>query len=278
MKAITNERFDEERAFYGTDHMHMIDCSFDGPADGESAFKESQDIVIENCFFALRYPFWHDTALSISDSKMTDLCRAAIWYSNDVHVQRSDLHGIKAVRECGDVELKECDIVSAEFGWFTDRILLEDCTLKSEYPFMRASEVSFKNVSMNGKYSFQYVEGGCIEDSELKTKDAFWHAKDLTIRDCVIEGEYLAWYSEDLTFINCTIRGTQPFCYCKGLKLIDCVMEGADLAFERSEVDATILSPIESVKNPRAGRIVARSIGELILDDPACACELETNE
>ena len=39
-----------------------------------------------------------------------------------------------------------------------------------------------------------------------------------------------------------------------------------DLAFEDSEVKATILSPVTSIKNPLAGRIEAESVGEVIID------------
>ena len=60
MKLIENKTFDEERALYGSDGVRAVACRFDGPADGESAFKESKNIETEDCFFNLRYPFWHD--------------------------------------------------------------------------------------------------------------------------------------------------------------------------------------------------------------------------
>lgn len=40
MKVIQNQTFDVERALYGSHDILVKDCSFDGPADGESAFKE----------------------------------------------------------------------------------------------------------------------------------------------------------------------------------------------------------------------------------------------
>lgn len=44
MKIIENQTFDEERALYGSDGVMLEDCAFDGPADGESALKESRNI------------------------------------------------------------------------------------------------------------------------------------------------------------------------------------------------------------------------------------------
>ena len=103
----------------------------------------------------------------------------------------------------------------------------------------------------------------------MDTKDACWHSKNVTVQDSVVKGEYLGWYSEGLTLIRCEIIGTQPLCYCKRLKLVDCRMYGCDLAFEYSDVNATIDGHIDSVKNPKSGKIVADSVGKIISEDSA---------
>ena len=134
--------------------------------------------------------------------------------------------------------------------------------------FMRSSELTFRNLEMKGKYSFQYTENALFENCTLDTKDALWHAKNVTLRNCTIKGEYLAWYCENVTFDHCKIIGTQPLCYCKDLILIDCEMWEADLAFEKSHVNATVTTPMISVKNPASGIITLPSVGEWICDDP----------
>ena len=267
MKTIQNQTFDEERALYGSRDILVKDCAFDGPADGESAFKECADIRAEHCFFNLRYPFWHVHGLKISDSEMTELCRAALWYTDHVEITGTKMHGIKALRECADASLENCDIVSPEFGWSVRGIRMKDCTAESEYFMMRSEHLNFENVHIKGKYSFQYIENSVFENCEFDTKDAFWHAKHVLVRNSVVKGEYLAWYCEDVTFENCQIIGTQPLCYCKNLKLINCEMIDTDLAFERSEVEATVLTPMLSIKNPYAGHISVPSVGENIRDD-----------
>ncbi|MCI8361207.1 MAG: DUF3737 family protein [Clostridiales bacterium] len=268
MQTITGKTFDEERALYGAQNLTVRDCAFDGPADGESAFKEGRDVTVENCFFNLRYPFWHDDRLRIAASEMTAACRAALWYSNDITVADTKLHGIKALRECRNVVLRGCDIVSPEFGWSSQGVDMEDCTVQSEYFMMRSDRLAFRNVRMQGKYSFQYIAGSVFEDCVFDTKDAFWHAKNVTVKNSLVKGEYLAWYSENVTFENCRIIGAQPLCYCKGLRLIRCEMIDADLSFERSQVEATLTAPIVSVKNPLSGHIYVPDLGELILDIP----------
>ena len=274
MTIIENKTMDAERALYGSDGVLVRGCAFDGPADGESALKESRDVQVENSFFNLRYPFWHDRGLRISGSELTDKCRAALWYSEGVEITDTKMHGIKALRECADVKMRGCDIVSPEFGWSVRGCEMENCTAESEYFMMRSRDLHFKGVKLKGKYSFQYIENSVFENCEFDTKDAFWHAKNVIVRDSVVRGEYLAWYCENVTFERCRIIGTQPLCYCKGLKLIDCEMIGTDLAFEKSEVEATVTTAIDSIKNPYAGRISAPAAGEIIIDDPMARCEL----
>ena len=63
MRTIQNQTFDEERALYGLQETLVRDCTFDGPADGESAFKECADVEADHCFFNLRYPFLARRAL-----------------------------------------------------------------------------------------------------------------------------------------------------------------------------------------------------------------------
>ena len=268
MQTIINQTFDEERALYGSKHVEAIGCRFEGPADGESAFKESSDIIVRDCFFNLRYPFWHDKKLSVAGSEMTELCRAALWYSEDVEIKDTKMHGIKALRECADVRISGCDIISPEFGWSVRGIEMRDTSVRSEYFMMRSERLTFDHVKLNGKYSFQYITDSVFTGCEFDTKDAFWHAKNVVVKDSVIKGEYLGWYCENVTFENCTLIGTQPLCYCKGLKLINCRMIDCDLAFEKSDVEADIVSSVVSIKNPRSGRITAESVGEIIMDDP----------
>ena len=271
MKKIEDMRFGEERALYGSQNLHLKNCSFDGEEDGESALKESSCVVVERTLCNLRYPFWHNTALEILDCQMTEKCRAALWYSEKIGIRGSRLHGTKALRECKQIQVEDCDIRSEEFGWFCQGIDLSNSTARGEYFMLRSKGLRLSGLHFGGKYSFQYIENAVLDRCELDTKDAFWHAKNVTVKDSVVKGEYLGWYSEGLTLINCKIIGTQPLCYCKDLKLIDCEMIDTDLAFERSHVEATVTTPILSIKNPFSGFITA-PCAELILDDPRAKC------
>ena len=275
---IQNQTYDAERALYGSRNVIAENCRFDGPADGESAFKESQNITARDCYFNLRYPFWHDTGVTVDHCEMTELCRAALWYCDDVHIDNSQLHGIKALRECANVQMQQCDIVSEEFGWMSRGITMRDCSAKSAYFMLNSRDLTFQNVTLEGKYSFQYVENATFIHCNFNTKDSLWHAKNVRVVDSTIRGEYLAWYCENVTFERCHIIGTQPLCYCRGLTLIDCTMDEADFAFEKSEVQATLLAPVISIKNPTAGRITVPGVDEIILDDPAAACEIVVKE
>ena len=277
MKVIENQNFPNERDLYAATDVLLRNCSFDGAEDGESALKEASNVRLESCYMNLRYPLWHDEGVELIDVTMTAQCRAALWYTQNIRIKRSNLLGIKALRECSRIGIYDTKIESPEFGWKSRFIDMSGCGIVSEYLFFMASEIHLRDIRFQGKYSFQYVENVTIENSVLDTKDAFWHSKNVTVKNSLVKGEYLAWYSENLTLVNCKIIGTQPLCYCKNLKLIDCEMEGTDLSFEYSEVQATVKGNILSVKNPRAGKIVADSITELIYTDDSkyeCKCEV----
>ena len=269
---ITGQTFDEERVLYHLQFADVENCRFEGPADGESALKEARNIRMADCHFSLRYPLWHVRNFRLEQVSMDDQARAALWYCDRGIIEDSRLHGIKALRECAQVALNRCDIVSPEFGWKCRGITLEDSTVTAEYLFLDSHNVKLDRVRMKGKYSFQYMENLTIRDSYLDTKDAFWHSKNVTVINSTVKGEYLAWFSEGLTMINCHIVGTQPLCYCKDLKLVDCTMESTDLAFEYSDVDASIQGHVDSIKNVRSGCVTVDSVGEVISGDTVMEC------
>ncbi len=281
MEKIEGERFGQERALYNRKNIWLKDCRFEGEEDGESAVKQCENVVAKNCHMALRYPFWHVNGLTIEGGEMTDGCRAAMWYDRDVRIERCSMNGIKALRECDGVTVSGSTILSPEFGWKCRGIELKDCKLTSQYAFLDSERVTLDNVDFDGKYSFQYVRGMKITRSRLNTKDAFWHTSDVVVEDSEIVGEYLGWYSRNLTLVRCKIVGTQPLCYCEGLTLIDCTMEDCDLSFEYSDVEASVVGHIDSVKNVRSGYVRADSIGEVLTTEDsvyACNARIETKK
>lgn len=50
MTVVEKQTLDEERALYGSKGIIINDCTFDGPADGESAVKEASDVQVNRCF------------------------------------------------------------------------------------------------------------------------------------------------------------------------------------------------------------------------------------
>lgn len=259
-----NEIFEEERALYGARNITLEGCAFEGEADGESALKESEGVLAKDTRFALRYPLWHARSVLLQDCEMTEGCRAPLWYAEDVTVKDCKIRGVKAVRECRGVQLVDTDAESVEFGWRSNGIRVKGGSLSGEYAFFGSSRIEIDGISFSGKYSFQYAEEVTIKNAVLKTKDAFWHAKGVTVYDSLIEGEYLGWYSENLRLVRCTLRGTQPLCYARGLVLEDCRMENADLAFEKSEVNATVIGKIDSVKAISSGTVVCDGCGAVL--------------
>lgn len=267
MNTIKKVVRDDERAFYGSKNVEFVKVKIEGPADGESAFKECSNIQVIDSSLKLRYPFWHDTKLYVSNCRMTKTCRAPLWYSKDVTINKVKCKGVKAVRECSDVNILDSTFDSVEFGWQSNNLDLVNSSVIGNYAFLHSNVIKLNKVYLKGKYSFQYVTDLVIKDSVLDTKDAFWHAKNVFVENSVVNGEYLAWYAENVKFVNCHIKGTQPICYAKNIVFDNCTFEDCDLAFENSEVNGTIKGTLVSIKNPLKGHIVIDEIPEMISDE-----------
>ena len=266
MKLIKNSEFGGERPLYCEHGLRLEDVTVHA---GESALKETSDIEAVRCRFAGKYPFWCCDRFTAKNCLFTEGARAALWYSRGLLMEDTLVEAPKMFREMEDMTLHRVRIPNAlETLWRCKGVVLEDVEIeKGDYLFMHSSDIRISRLKLQGNYSFQYCRNVEIRDSVLDTKDAFWETENVTVYDSVISGEYLGWYSRNLRLVNCRIGGTQPLCYAENLVMENCVLDpDADLAFEYSSVHADLRGAVTSVKNPRSGRIVADSYGEIILD------------
>lgn len=281
MEKITNTFFEGERPLYGRRDIVLEDVKI---YPGESAFKETANIIARRCEFMGKYPFWHTDGALIEDCLFTVYGRAAIWYSKNITMRNTRVEAPKIFRELDGVTLENVRLTCAEETlWNCRDIVLRNVEVsKGDYLLMNGRNIEVENLQLQGNYTFQDVKHAVVRNSVLNSKDAFWHTENVTVYDSVLNGEYLGWYSKNLRLVNCVISGTQPLCYVEGLVMENCTMaESADLAFEYTTLQAEINSAVTSIKNPLGGRIIVRSIGELILDENCRnrgACEIVVEE
>lgn len=267
MNSHIHVSFKGERALFKSSNVEVIDCVFD---EGESPLKESNNLVIEKSTFSWKYPLWYCHTVQCNNTTFNEMARAGIWYTRNARFTDCIYHAPKLFRKCRDIEIYGGDFHNgSETFWWCDGMLVENVSLKGDYVFMKSKNLSVKNFNLVGNYSFDGCEDVVIRDSVLKTKDAFWNSKNIECYNCVIEGEYFGWNSENVYLEDCTIISHQGFCYMKNVKLVNCKIINTDLCFEYCEdIDATILTHVDSIKNPISGTIRCPSVGELILDDP----------
>ena len=279
MEIIKDQYLEGERPLYARHGLRIENVTI-GP--GESSLKEGSDLEAEDCEFKGKYPFWECKHVTIKNCIFREGGRAAIWYSKDIEMADCLVEAPKMFRRISDLKLENVKFPNAlETFWDCKDIEAKNIEAdKGDYIFMHCSDIKIDGFRLQGNYSFQYAKDVVIRNADMDTKDAFWEAEDVTVYDSRINGEYLGWYSKNLHLVNCKIGGTQPLCYCENLVLENCVFEeDADLAFEYSDVEASLIGPVTSVKNPRTGRINADSYGEIILDGNIKApadCEIRT--
>lgn len=281
MDIIKDKEFEGERPLYRASDLRLENVTIH---KGESSLKETRNIQADGCRFEGKYPFWCCDGFEINNCLFTEGGRAALWYSRNLLMTNTVVEAPKMFRDMDGIELHDVKLLhAAETLWHCKNIKLSNVEVnEGDYIFMHCENIEIDNLTLNGNYSFQYCKNVTIRNSTLNTKDAFWNTENVTVIDSTLNGEYLAWYSNRLTLINCKIIETQPLCYADNLRLVNCEMApDADLAFEYSEVDADIRGNVTSVKNPRKGRIVADSFGEVIIDENIKApanCIVETRK
>lgn len=266
MTIIRGEEYGGERPLFAAHDLRLEGVTFHA---GESALKCCRNIEASRCRFEGKYPFWHTEGFRVTDCVFTEGARAALWYSTGLQMTDTLVEAPKMFREMTGLTLRNVRIPDAqETLWHCRGVNLSQVEVAhADYLFMHSERIRIENYRQQGNYSFQYCRDVEIRNAVIDSKDAFWNTENVTVYDSELTGEYLGWHSRNLRLVNCRIAGTQPLCYARGLVMENCVMApDCDLAFEDSDLQATISSEVRSVKNPRSGRIVARGYGEVILD------------
>lgn len=267
METIKNTTFGGERPLFATHDLYLENVTIE---PGESALKECSNITAIKCEFQGKYPFWHVTGFVVEHCIFRTGARAALWYSSDLRMMDTLVEAPKMFREMDGIYLENVQIPDAqETLWHCRNVELRNVQVeKADYLFMHGENIRIEDYRQQGNYSFQYCRNVEIRNAEIHSKDAFWNTENVTVYDSVLDGEYLGWHSKNLRLVNCRISGTQPLCYATNLVMENCTMaDDCDLAFECSTLQATIDSPVHSVKNPRSGSIMAESYGEIIIDE-----------
>ena len=265
MKKYEFGYYEGERALYNSHDLLIVDGIF---ANGESPLKESSDIELRGGIFKWKYPLWYCKNIKVQGTTLLNTARSGIWYTKNIEMTDCMIEAPKTFRRSEDIILTRCQLPDAkETLWGCKNIKLIDVSANGDYFAMNAENIVCENFYLDGNYAFDGAKNIEIKNARMLSKDSFWNTENVVVYDSLIIGEYLGWNSKNLTFINCTIESNQGMCYMDNIKMVNCKLINTDLCFEFSTVDAEITSPIVSVKNPISGRIKAKSIGEIILDD-----------
>ena len=267
MKIIIGQEFGGERPLYREKDLYLEDVVI---RPGESGLKETANITAVKCRFEGKYPLWECDGFVVKDSILTVGARSGLWYSRGGELYNTIIDAPKTFRRMTGIKMRDCWIPGgSETFWDCSDIDVKDCQIeRADYVFMHCENIVLENVKLQGNYGFQYAKNVVIKNCVLNSKDSFWEAENVEVYDSVINGEYLAWYSKNLKLVRCHITETQPLCYCEGLVMEDCTFgSDCDLAFEYSDVEATVKGHVVSIKNPRSGHIHVGSVGEIIIDE-----------
>lgn len=266
MKKLEQGLFVGERALYNSKDLEIVDSTF---MDGESPLKESENIKLRNCIFKWKYPLWYCNHVEVYNTTWLDTARSGIWYTHDLTIIDSFIEAPKQFRRSSDIYLENVTIPNAEETfWTCENITLKNVVAKGNYFGMNSKNIKIENFTLAGNYAFDGAKNIEIHNAKMNSKDSFWNCENVVVYDSTIIGEYLGWNSKNIKFVNCTIDSLQGMCYMDNITMENCKLLNTNLCFEFChDVDATINSKIDSVKNPYNGVIKAKAIDEIILDE-----------
>lgn len=266
MEFVKQKYLSGERALFQSNGVRIEDSIF---ADGESPLKESQNIEINQSIFKWKYPLWYCQNVVVTNSTFLETARSGIWYTHHIDMRECIIEAPKTFRRASDITLKNVDMPFAqESFWNCHDIRLNKVSARGDYFGMNSENIIIDDLHLTGNYCFDGAKNIEVHNAKLISKDAFWNCENVIVYDSTIIGEYLAWNSKNITFINCTIESLQGLCYMDNVKMVNCKLINTSLAFEYcSNIDADIVSHIDSITNPISGVIRAHSIGEIILDE-----------
>lgn len=266
MEKISEGQFTGERALYNKHNLEIYNSTF---FDGESPLKECSNIKIYNSIFKWKYPMWYSKDIYVSNSYLLETARSGIWYTENIRIENTFIEAPKQFRRSKNIKIINCNIPNAqETLWNCEDIEINNVSAKGDYLALNSKNIKINNFHLSGNYAFDGASNIEIDNAVMLSKDSFWNCENVVVKNSTIIGEYLGWNSKNLTFINCTIDSLQGMCYIDNIKLVNCTLLNTNLSFELcSNIDAEIISKIDSVKNPLSGKIKAKEIGELIQDN-----------
>ncbi|MCD2503133.1 DUF3737 family protein [Clostridium sp. NSJ-145] len=265
MKLINEELLTGERALFKSRNLDIVNSNF---FDGESPLKESSDINIKSCVFEWKYPLWYCQNINVENTTFLETARSGIWYTDNINIKDSTIDAPKTFRKSRNITLENVTMPNAlETLWNCNNIEINKVSAKGDYFGINSKDIDIRDLNLSGNYAFDGGKNIKVYDSKIISKDAFWNCENVTVYNSTIIGEYLGWNSKNLTFINCFIKSEQGLCYVENLVIKNSKFIKTDLAFEYSTIDVESSTSIESVKNPIKGKIKAKSIDEVIMDD-----------
>lgn len=265
MEQIKEKYLTGERALFHAKNMDVQDCTF---ADGESPLKESRNIRVTNSTFKWKYPMWYSKDMYCTHTTLLETARSGIWYTDNITMKNCFIQAPKTFRRCDGVSLVNVQLPNAEETfWNCKNIDLKNVTASGNYFAMNSENITISDFTLSGNYSFDGAENIEIHNAKLLSKDAFWNCENVTVYDSLIIGEYLGWNSKNVRFVNCTIDSLQGMCYMDKVILENCKLLNTTLAFEYSNVNADIVSSVDSITNPYEGMIRAEEIKQIIFQE-----------
>ena len=200
---VKNCTFDLRYSFWHVVNAEVKNCKFSSTArapfwycrgigakkiecDAVKAFRESNEITIEDSIFNSEEPFWRCNHLVFKNTKLSGFYaffqskdleltgltlsgKYSFQYNAHLRIYKSELDTKDAFWHCRDVVVKDSIIKGEYIGWYSTNMTFINCTIESHQPFCYAYNIRFINCKMpNCDLAFEksVVSGNIIGEIE----------------------------------------------------------------------------------------------------------------
>lgn len=266
IKKHKNQTFNGDKILCDSKDILIYDSTFTSEED-ILCLKNSENVKMYNVTFTSKMPLWHCVDIELHNGSFDLLKSRPLWHCESVLLRYAEFYANKSIRHSSTIRCQNITVDHAnEFSWKNDHITINDSVIIGDTPIYECSNVKLSNTKITGDTALNYVNTADIRRCQIDSNNSLWYSEDVTISGSKLNGDYIGWYSKNLTIKDSVINSTHSFYSCENLKIENCIFKTSDSLFEDSTITVHVISPLESIINPKSGIITAKSIGKAILN------------
>lgn len=265
MASYFNRRFEENCALPKERDAYFESSVF----LGAKALSQAEECEFTDCQIQGQESFIGAKSLYFGSSFLVGSANGSFRNAQDIKCEHGELNASSLFGEAEGIHIHDCALPRCDSSFLKARnVDIADSEIGEGKELFRESEgISINHSEVKGNGLFDSARKVVIKESLVYGDGGFKNCHDVEIHNSYIAGDNLFLGGENITLNHCQIKCDSSFHDVKTLCLIDCRIDGGEGLFTGCEnIDAEIHSDLQSIVNPKSGKIECGKVAELICD------------